>query len=242
MIALRSSMIRSFVISAIQAHALEVEVHELGFLGGRQVADVHHDREPVGRRFRQRKRALPELHRVHRRDREAERRQLVGGLADRDRAVLQRLEERALRLERDAVDLVEQDHFGLRERAELGHQLAGRRVDHLEADDLGRLQVGASLQADELRVADRGEDDAEERLADARHAAQQQVAGVDLSLLLLVVRGRNLRHQHDVGERLGGVVARPAPCRLRRRWTRGTQMACSRSGCIKVGVTSYLIE
>ena len=93
------------------------------------------------------------------------------------------------------------------QRAELGDELAGRRVDHLEADDLGRLQVGAALDARELRAADRGEDDAEKRLADARDAAQQQVAGVDLALLVLVVRRRNFRQQHDVGERLLGLVA-----------------------------------
>jgi hypothetical protein len=40
-----------------------------------------------------------------------------------------------------------------------------------------------------------------------RHAAQQQVAGVDLALLLLVVRGRNFRQQHDVCQRFGGFVA-----------------------------------
>ena len=200
-------MIRSFDISGFSAHALEVEVDQLLLFLRRQVRDVDDDREPVGRRFRQRKRALPELHRVHRRDREAERRQLVGGLADRDRAVLQPFEERALRLERDAVDLVEQDHFRRGERTELGDELAGRRVDHLEADDLGRLQVGAALQARELRVADRREDHAEKRLADARHAAQQQVAGVDLPLLILVVGGRDLRQQHDVGEGLFRFVA-----------------------------------
>ncbi len=75
----------------VQAHALEVEVHELLFLFGRQIADVDHDREAIGRGFRQREGALAELDRVHRRDREAERRQLVGFLADRDRAILQRL-------------------------------------------------------------------------------------------------------------------------------------------------------
>ena len=101
-----------------------------------------------------------------------------------------------------------------RQRTELGDELAGRRVDHLKADDLGRLQVGAALEARELRVADRGEDDAEERLADARHAAQQQVAGVDLPLLVLVVGGRNLRQQHDVGEGLFGVVADEGVARL----------------------------
>ena len=37
--------------------------------------------------------------------------------------------------------------------------------------------------------------------------AQQQVAGVDLTLFLLVVGGRNLRQQDDVGEDLGLLVA-----------------------------------
>jgi hypothetical protein len=64
-------------------------------------------------------------------------------------------------------------------------------------------KVGASLDARELGIADRREDDAEERLADARHAAQQQVAGVDLPLLLLVVSGWNLRQEDDVGQDLG---------------------------------------
>ena len=159
----------------VQPHLLEIEVHELGFFLRRQVADVHHDREAIGRRFRQRKRALAELDRVHRRNREAERRQLVGRIADGDRAVLQPFEKRALRLERDAVDLVEQNDFGRGERPELGDERAGRRVDHLKADDFGRLQVGASLEPRELRVADRRENHAEERLADAR--ARRAAAG-----------------------------------------------------------------
>ena len=133
--------------------------------------------------------------------------QLVRGLADGDGAILQPFEERALRLQRDAVDFVEEDDFGRRQRTELGHQRAGRRVDHLEPDHLGRLQVGAALDACELGVADRREDDAEERLADARHAAQQEVAGVDLALLVLVVGRRNLGQKHDVGQRLRRLVS-----------------------------------
>ena len=203
MIAARSWMMRSFFISVAEAHLLEVEVHQLAFFFGRQIPDVDHDREAIGRRFREGERALSELDRVHRRDREVERRQLVGLLADGHGAILQAFEERALRLERDAVDLVEQDDFRFGERAHFGGQRPGRGIDHLEADDFGRLQVGASLDARELGVADRREDHAEERLADARHAAQQQVAGVDLPLLLLVVSGRNLRQEHDVGQDLG---------------------------------------
>ena len=199
-------MMRSFAISWFEPNALEVEVHQLAFFLRRQIADVDHDREAIGCRFGERERALSQLHRVHRRNREAEGGQLVGRLADRHGAILQTFEKRALRLERDAVDLVEQDDLGLGERAELGDQLAGGRIDHLEADDLGRLQVGAALQARKLRVADGGEDHAEKRLADARHAAQQQVAGADLALFLLVVGRRNFREQDDVGELFRAVV------------------------------------
>ena len=84
LITARSSMMRCFDSSGRRRHALEVEVDELLFLVRRQVADVDHRREPIGGRFRQRERALAELHRVHRRDREAERRQVVGVLADGD--------------------------------------------------------------------------------------------------------------------------------------------------------------
>ena len=80
----------------IQAHLLEVEVHELLFFFRRQIADVDHRRETIGRRFRQRKRALAELNRIHRRDCKTERRQIVGLLADGDRSILQRFEKRAL--------------------------------------------------------------------------------------------------------------------------------------------------
>ena len=82
-----------------------------------------------------------------------------------------------------------------------------RGIDHLEADDFGRLQVGAALDARELRAADRGQDHAEEGLADTRHAPQQQVAGVHLAALLGVVAGRDLGQQDDVRERFLGVVA-----------------------------------
>ena len=108
----RSSMIRSFDISGFRRTCLKSKLTSFSSSSGAQVGDVDDDREAVGRRLRQRKRALPQLDRVHRRDREAEGRQLVGGLADGDGAVLQPFEERALRLQRDAVDLVEQDHFG----------------------------------------------------------------------------------------------------------------------------------
>ncbi len=200
-------MMRSFGHQRVQADPLEVEVDELRFFLGRQIADVDHHGEAVGGGFRQREGALSQLDRVHGGDGETEGGQFVGGLADRDRAILQAFEEGALRFERDAVDLVEQDDFGRGQRAELGDELAGGRVDHLEADHLGRLQVGAALDAGELGVRDGRQDHAEESLAYARDAPDEQVAGVDLPVLLLVVGGRDLRQQHDVGQGLGRFVA-----------------------------------
>src|SRR5262249_5266721 len=41
---------------------------------------------------------------------------------------------------------------------------------------------------------------------DAWHPAQQEITGIDLPVLLFVISGRNFGEQHDVGERLGGVV------------------------------------
>ena len=96
-----------------------------------------------------------------------------------------------MRLQRNAIDLVEQDHLGRRERSNLRHQLAGGRIDHLKTDDFGRLQVGTSLQSRKLGIADRGQDHAKEGLPHAGHAAQQQIARVDLPFLSLVVGRRN---------------------------------------------------
>ena len=145
-----------------------------------QISDVDHDRETIRGRFRQWERPLPQLDRIHRRNGKAECWQLVGVLAHRDRPFLQALEKRALRLERDAVDFVEQNHFRRRERPELGDQLAGGGIYHLEPDYFSRLQVGSPLQPGELCVADGRQDDPEECLADTE-PRQQQVARIDLT-------------------------------------------------------------
>src|SRR5262249_53684241 len=135
-----------------------------------------------------------------------ERRQLVSGFPYGDGAILESFEKCALRLERNAIDFIEQDDLCRGQRTEFRDELARRRIDHLKTDDFCRLQVRTSLETRELRVTDRGQNDAEERLSHARHAAQQEVAGVDLTLLVLVVSRRNLREQDDVCERFGGVV------------------------------------
>jgi hypothetical protein len=69
------------------------------------------------------------------------------------------------------------------------------------------LQVGAPLDAGELRVGDCRQDHPEERLADPGHASDEQVARIHLPVLFLVVGRRDLGEQHDVGEGLRGFVA-----------------------------------
>ena len=91
--------------------------------------------------------------------------------------------------------------------SELGEKLAGGRIDHLEADHFGRLQVGASLKAGEFGAADRRQDHAEEGLTDAWNPTKQQVAGIDLTLCLLVVGGGNLGQEHHVSQGLFPVVS-----------------------------------
>jgi hypothetical protein len=151
-------------------------VHQLLFLLGRQVADVDHDREAVGGGFREREGALAEFDRVHRRDREAERGQLVGFLPTV--TVRSCSPSRNALCDLSGMRLISSSRMTSAEASGPNSviDLAGGGVDHLEADDLGGLQVGAPLDAGELRVADGGEDHAEEGLAHARHAAQQQVA------------------------------------------------------------------
>ena len=145
--------------------------------------------------------------RVSGRDCEAERRELAARFADGDGAILQAFEKRALRLLGNAVDFIEQDDFRRGERAELGDERAGCRIDHLEADDFGGLQVGAALKPGKFRVADSREDHAEEGLANARYAAQQEIPGIDLSLPLSIVGRWNLGQEDDVRQRLLGPVS-----------------------------------
>src|SRR5262245_9657044 len=115
-----------------QLHILEIEAHQLLLFFRPQVRDVHDDREAINGGLGERKGALAQLGWIHRGDGEAERRQFVGELADRDRTLLKPFEERTLRLERDTVNLVEQDDFRGGQRAKLGDEGTGRRIDHLK--------------------------------------------------------------------------------------------------------------
>jgi len=132
----------------------------------------------------------------------------------------------------------------LRQRTEFGHQFAGGRIDHLEADDFGRLQVRAPLNAHEFGVADRREDDAEERLADARDArATAGLPALTWRCSFIVVRGRDLRHQHDVWRALLAVCrSRRAPFRLPRRSISWKPDGLFEVRMHQMGLPSYPIE
>jgi hypothetical protein len=94
---------------------------------------------------------------------------------DGDLALLHHLEQRALHLGGGAVDLVGQQQVG-EHRAERGAEVAGLLVEHARADQVGRHQVGRELDALELarERARQGLDG--ERLGQAGHALDQQMA------------------------------------------------------------------
>ena len=105
----------------------------------------------------------------------------MGLVADRDRPLLHRLEQRALGARGRAVDLVGQDQRA-EERAGLEHELrraVGPVDEHDGARDVGGHQVGRELDA-VVRDPERACEGAHHaRLADSRHAFEQGVATED---------------------------------------------------------------
>ena len=120
--------------------------------------DVELEEEAIELRLGQRIGAL-HLERVLRREDEERLVEHVRALADGDAVLLHRLEQRALRLRRRAVDLVgEHDVREDRSLPELEHLAARLRVvDDRGAEDVGRHQVGRELHARELQAQRLGE-------------------------------------------------------------------------------------
>ena len=114
----------------------------------RRVVDQDLQHEAIELRFGQRVRAFL-LDRVLRRQHEERLGQRVGLVADRDLALLHRLEQRALHLGRRAVDLVGEDEVG-EDRALRGRNSPRARVVDARADDVGGQQVGRELDALEV--------------------------------------------------------------------------------------------
>ena len=95
--------------------------------------------------------------------------------ADRDLSLLHHLEQRRLDLGRRAVDLVGEDEVG-EDRPALGVELAAVGPEDARADEVGGHEVGRELDAVERAVDDVGEGLDGERLGQAGHAFEQDVA------------------------------------------------------------------
>jgi hypothetical protein len=140
--------------------------------------DAQLEEEAVELRLGQRVRPL-HLDGVLRGQHEERRGQRVRLLADGDRALLHGLEQRRLRLGRRAVDLVG-EHEVREDRPALELEAPGARRsgldDHVRADDVGGHEVGRELDAREGEVERLGQRLHEQRLAEAGHALEQDVA------------------------------------------------------------------
>ena len=95
--------------------------------------------------------------------------------ADRDLALLHRLEQRALHLRRRAVDLVGQ-HEVREHRPERDLELAELLVEDPRADDVGGNEVGRELDALELAADRLGERLHGHGLGEPGHALDEEVA------------------------------------------------------------------
>ena len=115
------------------------------------------------------------LDRVLRRDHEERRRQVVRGVADRHAALLHRLEQRRLHLRACAVDLVGKQEVR-EDRAFVDAEFARLLLEDLAADDVARQEVDRELDACEPEVDRLRHALHEQRLRDARHAFEQEVA------------------------------------------------------------------
>ncbi len=186
--------------------------------------DLHH--EAVHLRFGQRIGALL-LQRVLRGEHQEWIGQFVGCLAEGDLALLHGFQQRALHLGRSAVDFIGQNEIA-ENRAMLGAEAAVLRVVNHRAHDVGGQHVRRELKTLEVEVDGAGQRFERERLGQAGHAFEQDVAvgderneqAVDQMLLadnhaphLLLQRahpGRSLLHRimHRLNGRIGPGVRR----------------------------------
>ena len=117
------------------------------------------------------------LERVLGREDEERRLERVAVAGDRDLVLLHRLEQRRLGLGRRAVDLVGEHEVG-EDRARLEPEDAGAALldEDVGAGDVGGHQVGRELDPVERAVDDVGDRAHEQRLAEAGHALEEDVA------------------------------------------------------------------
>ena len=138
------------------------------------IAELDRHQEAVELRFGQRIGA-DLLDRVLRGDDEERIRQLARLAVLRDLPLLHRLEQRALRLRRRAVDLVG-EHDRVEDRARMEAERLRPLVEDRHAEHVGRQEVARELDARVLEAERRRQRLRQRRLADAGDVLDQQVA------------------------------------------------------------------
>ncbi len=138
------------------------------------IAHPHLEHEAVELRLGQRIGALV-LDRVLGGEHQERLLQRIGGAADGHLMLLHRLEQRGLHLGRRAVDLVGQDDLG-EQRPLLDVESWRLLVEDHRADHVGREQVGRELDPGERCVDDLRQGPHRQRLGQAGHALEQDVA------------------------------------------------------------------
>ena len=139
----------------------------------RGIAHRNPHQEPVQLALRQGIRAL-ELDRVLRGDDHEGPGQRVRLAVDRHLPLAHRLQQRALRPRRGAIDLVGQHDVG-EDRPAAEHELARLGVVEAAAGDVARQEIGRELDPAELAGEAAGHRLAHQRLAHPRHVLQQDV-------------------------------------------------------------------
>ena len=151
-----------------------IDFKNLPLFGARRIADLQFQHEAVNLRFGQRIRAFL-LDRILRGEHQERFVELVSLVANGDLFFLHRFEQRALHLGRRAVDFVGEDEIG-EDRAFARGEAAGLRIVNLRADDVGGQHVRRELQARKFHVHAVRQRFHGERLGQAGHAFEQDMA------------------------------------------------------------------
>ncbi len=141
------------------------------------IGQVQAQHEAVQLRLRQRIRSL-ELAGVLGRDDDEISRQFEQRPVHRYLPLLHGLEQRGLRARTGAVDLVKQHHIG-EQGSGAEHEFAFCRVEKMGAGNVGRHQIGGTLDALELTSERSSQRLAEQGLAQPRHTLHQHMAAGD---------------------------------------------------------------
>ena len=181
-----------------------------------RVSDEHLEHEPVDLRLRKGIRPLG-LDRILRRHHEERRRDDVRVVADGDLVLLHHLEECRLHLRRRAVDLVCEEEVA-EDRAEVGLEPTLIGSVDTGPDEVGGDEVGRELDPPERAAEHGGGRLDRQRLGEARHALDQEMAAGDEAhehaLEHLVLTGDHALH---LDEGLLEPGARPFEVALGRR-------------------------